>query len=32
MICKPLDIPVEFLAEVDAASGKVVLARLPGLG
>ncbi|HTM76530.1 MAG TPA: GPW/gp25 family protein [Devosia sp.] len=32
MICKPLDIPVEFLAEVDATSGKVVLARLPSPG
>lgn len=31
MICKPLDVPIEFVAEIDAASGKVVVPRLPGL-
>jgi len=30
LICKPLDIPIEFVAEVDATSGKVNLPRIPG--
>lgn len=30
LICRPLDIPVEFVAEVDVALGKVLLPRLPG--
>jgi type VI secretion system protein ImpF len=30
MLCKPLDVPVEFVAEVDVGSGKVHVARLPG--
>ena len=29
MSCKPLDIPIEFVAEVDIGSGKVQLTRLP---
>jgi type VI secretion system protein ImpF len=30
LLAKPLDIPYEFLAEVDVGAGKVVLNRLPG--
>lgn len=30
LICKPLDIPIEFVAEVDGTSGKVALPRPPG--
>ena len=30
MICKPLDIPVEFVAELEQASGKVVVSRPHG--
>ena len=29
MACKPLDVPIEFVAEVDVGSGKVRLTRLP---
>ncbi|WP_161142271.1 GPW/gp25 family protein [Propylenella binzhouense] len=29
MSCKPLDIPIEFVAEIDVGSGKVQLTRLP---
>jgi type VI secretion system protein ImpF len=30
LACRPLDIPIEFVAEVDVGSGKVQLTRLPG--
>jgi len=30
LLSKPLDIPIEFLAEVDVGAGKVILPRLPG--
>lgn len=30
MLAKPLDIPIEFLCEVDVGSGKIILPRLPG--
>jgi type VI secretion system protein ImpF len=30
LVCKPLDIPVEFVAELDQASGKVTVPRLTG--
>lgn len=30
LISKPLDIPVEFVAEVDVGAGKVLLPRFPG--
>lgn len=30
MACKPLDVPIEFIAEVDVSGGKVQLTRLPG--
>lgn len=30
LISRPLDIPVEFVAEVDVGAGKVMLPRLPG--
>jgi type VI secretion system protein ImpF len=30
MLSKPLDIPIEFVAEVDTSSGKIILPRLPG--
>jgi type VI secretion system protein ImpF len=30
LICKPLDIPIEFLAEVDTASGKILVSRPTG--
>ncbi len=30
MACKPLDVPIEFVAEIDVGSGKVMLSRLPG--
>jgi type VI secretion system protein ImpF len=29
MACKPLDVPIEFVAEIDVGSGKVQLSRLP---
>jgi type VI secretion system protein ImpF len=29
MACKPLDVPIEFVAEIDVGSGKVQLTRLP---
>lgn len=29
MACKPLDVPIEFVAEIDVGSGKVHLTRLP---
>jgi len=29
MFCAPLDIPIEFVAEIDVGSGKVQLTRLP---
>ena len=29
LACRPLDIPIEFVAEVDVGSGKVQLTRLP---
>lgn len=29
MFCRPADIPVEFVAEIDIASGKILLTRLP---
>lgn len=29
MACRPFDVPIEFVAEVDVGSGKVVLSRLP---
>jgi type VI secretion system protein ImpF len=29
MSCKPLDVPIEFVAEIDIGSGKVQLTRLP---
>lgn len=29
MACKPLDVPIEFVAEVDVSGGKVQLTRLP---
>ncbi len=31
MMARPLDIPVEFIAEFDGGAGKVSVARLPGL-
>jgi type VI secretion system protein ImpF len=30
LICKPLDIPIEFVAELDTTSGKVMLPRVAG--
>lgn len=30
LLSKPLDIPIEFLAEVDVSAGKIILPRLPG--
>jgi type VI secretion system protein ImpF len=30
LICRPLDIPIEFVAELDKASGKVAVPRLTG--
>ena len=30
LICRPLDIPVEFVAELDKTSGKVIVPRLAG--
>lgn len=30
MLCKPLDVPIEFVAEIDALAGKVVVPKLPG--
>ena len=30
LLSKPLDIPIEFLAEVDVGAGKIILPRLPG--
>jgi type VI secretion system protein ImpF len=30
MLSKPLDIPIEFVAEVDVGAGKILLPRLPG--
>lgn len=30
MVCKPLDVPLEFIAEVDIGSGKVQISKLPG--
>jgi type VI secretion system protein ImpF len=29
MSCRPFDVPIEFVAEVDVGSGKVLLTRLP---
>lgn len=29
MACRPVDVPIDFVAEIDIASGKVVLSRLP---
>lgn len=29
MACKPVDVPIEFVAEIDMGSGKVQLSRLP---
>ena len=29
MACSPLDLPMEFVAEVDVGSGKIQLTRLP---
>lgn len=29
MACRPVDVPIEFVAEIEIASGKVVLSRLP---
>jgi type VI secretion system protein ImpF len=29
MFCQPVDVPIEFVAEIEIASGKVVLSRLP---
>ena len=29
LACRPLDIPIEFVAEVDVGSGNVALTRLP---
>ena len=29
MACTPLDVPIEFVAEIDIGSGKVQLTRLP---
>lgn len=29
MLCKPLDVPIEFVAEVDLGSGKILLPRVP---
>jgi type VI secretion system protein ImpF len=30
MLSKPLDIPIEFIAEIDVSAGKIMLPRLPG--
>lgn len=30
MACRPLDVPIEFVAEVDMTAAKVVLPKLPG--
>jgi type VI secretion system protein ImpF len=30
MLCKPLDIPIEFVAEIDTSSAKVLVSRLAG--
>ena len=30
MLSKPLDIPIEFVAEIDIGAGKIILPRLPG--
>jgi type VI secretion system protein ImpF len=30
LVCKPFDIPIEFVDEVESTSGKVVVQRLPG--
>ena len=31
MACDPLDVPIEFVAEIDVGSGKVLLSRLPAV-
>lgn len=32
MICRPLDVPLEFVAEIDVGAGKVQISKLPGVG
>lgn len=29
MLCRPMDVPIDFVAEIEVASGKVLLTRLP---